>query len=452
LLRRCPLPLLFATIGTCSFSGAALASGFSVARFGGEHGHPVTDNPTALFHNPAALRAERPELFFDGLVGRRRITYTRSRSANDAPDAEGAEGANVGRATLDNWLVGPSLWLAVPVSSRLVLAAGLFTPFGGPVSWDERSDFQDAAYPGPVDGVTRFHSIEGISITSYGSLGGSYQVGDTGLRLGAAFNLMYSMVEDVRAWSSGGNQVAGEGRSLLEASGFAAGFAAGAFWESRAKDFRLGLSYQSRPNLAGGQRLHGELSNNIGGPSSANVELHQDLPDSVRLGIAYQVDPTIELRAMGVWERWSAFARQCVADAGTECQLLPNGGQPEGGKVLQNVPRDFHDAFEGRVGASVWLGPSMEVFSGIGVMSRATPDATLDPSLPDFFGVSFTLGARHSFTKSVALAASYTQIIAAPRDARSELASYDLPSKLPDASGHYTQSVGFADVNVSVRF
>jgi hypothetical protein len=27
-----------------------------------------------------------------------------------------------------------------------------------------------------------------------------------------------------------------------------------------------------------------------------------------------------------------------------------------------------------------------------------------------------------------------------------------LPSQLPDASGHYTQSISYADVNVSVRF
>ena len=31
----------------------ASASGFFVARFGGEHGHPTTDNPTAMYYNPA---------------------------------------------------------------------------------------------------------------------------------------------------------------------------------------------------------------------------------------------------------------------------------------------------------------------------------------------------------------------------------------------------------------
>ena len=32
-----------------------LASGFYVARFGGEHGHPTTDNLSAIYYNPAGL-------------------------------------------------------------------------------------------------------------------------------------------------------------------------------------------------------------------------------------------------------------------------------------------------------------------------------------------------------------------------------------------------------------
>jgi long-chain fatty acid transport protein len=441
-----------ALLAALAFATQARASGFSVARFAGEQGHPTTDNPTALYFNPAALRSTHSELFIDGLFGRRRLSYTRRAAPNDAKDAPGAAGANVGRATLDDFLASPSLWLAVPVTPRLRLAAGVFTPFGGPISWNTRPSFAASAYPGPVDGVTRFHAIEGESITSYGSLGASYAFGSSGLRIGAAFNLMYSLVQDVRAWSGGTNSVSGEGRSFLDVHGFAFGLAAGVFYEDAARNWRFGASYQSRPNLAGGMRLAGRLSNNIGGPSSANVELHEDLPDVVRLGIAYQAEPELELRAFGSWERWSAFDHQCVTEAGASCEISASGAQPEGGKVLQNIPRNFRDAFELRFGASIWPRPSLELFSGIGLMSSAAPDATLDASLPDFFGVTFALGARLRVSDGLSVAASLAQIVAVPRDAKSRLSSYDLPSRLPDSSGHYTQSVGYADVNVAVRF
>lgn len=444
------------TVACCSalslLSSRALASGFSVARFSGEHGHPTTDNPTALYFNPAALRSERPELFVDGLIGYRRATYTRRSQATDADEVEGAEGANVGRATLANFVGSASLWFALPLSSRLSLAAGVFTPFGGPIRWDERTEYEDSPYPGPVDGVTRFHAIEGLLTTSYGTLGGSYAFADGTLRLGAALNALYSRVEDVRAWSGGSNGVATEGRSLLEVDGFAWSFGAGIFYECSCRGFRAGLSYQSRPNVSGGMALDGRLSNDMGGPSGADVELREDLPDIVRAGVAYQPQENIELRASGAWERWSAFDRQCVTEQGESCELLPDGSQPNGAHVLQNVPREFHDAFEARAGISVWTSPRLELFSGIGVMSEAVPDETLEASLPDFFGVTFSLGAKARVSDAFSVGGSLSHIVAPARDVSSKYASYAVPSKLPDAGGHYTQSVSYADVNVSVRF
>lgn len=437
---------------TCLAAGPAAASGFSVARFSGEHGHPTTDNPTALYFNPAAVRSRRFELFADGLFGVRRVTYARAARPTDATDPPGAEGANVGRATLTNVLASPSLWLAVPLSSRLSLAAGVFTPFGGPISWDKRSAFEGSGYAGPLDGVTRFHAIEGLSITTYGSLGASYGLGDSGLRLGLALSGVYTRIDDVRAWSGGGNGVAGEGRSLLKVDGLAWGFGLGAFYEDQAKRWRLGLSYQSRPNVAGGIKLSGQLSNDIGGPSSAHVQLREDLPDVVRLGVAYQPRPNLELRVFGAWERWSAFQHQCVTNVGAACEILPNGGQPNGGKVLQNVVRDFRDGFEARVGVSVWTSPGLELFSGMGVMSKAVPPETLEASLPDFLGVTFSLGARGRVSDALSVGGSLSHIVSPARDGKSRFQNYQLPSQLPDASGHYTQSISYADINLAVRF
>jgi long-chain fatty acid transport protein len=443
---------MFAVAMGCAWAGHAGASGFSVARFAGEHGHPTTDNPTGLYFNPAALRATRVELFVDGLFGLRRVSYARRAQPSDATDPTGAEGANVGRARLEGLLASPSLWLSLPVAPRLVLAAGVFTPFGGPIDWDRRPAFATSRYPGPVDGVQRYHGIEGLSITSYGSVGASYALGESGLRLGLAVNAMYTRVEDVRAWSGGQNGVSGEGRSLLEVDGLAWGLAAGAFYEDVAKRWKIGLSYQSRPNLAGGMALAGRLSNDIGGPSSANVELHEDLPDIVRLGVGYRVRPNLELRVSGAWERWSAFRRQCVTQAGAGCELGANGGQPDGGGVLQNIPRDFQDALEAKVGASVWVSPALELFSGIGAMSQAVPSETLEASLPDFFGVTFSLGARVLLSKALSVGGSLSHIVSPARTANSRYQDYAAPSKLPDASGRYTQSISYADLNVGVRF
>src|SRR6188768_1075174 len=97
-------PLLFGLgFATIFLPSPARASGFSVARFSGEHGHPTSSNPTALYFNPAALsQSDGLHLFVDLSLALRRVSYDRRRAASDAPDPPDAAFANVGRAVLVN--------------------------------------------------------------------------------------------------------------------------------------------------------------------------------------------------------------------------------------------------------------------------------------------------------------------------------------------------------------
>jgi long-chain fatty acid transport protein len=431
---------------------SARASGFSVAHFASEHGHPTTDNATALYFNPAALTlSDGLHVFTDLSVAVRRVTYDRPRAATDAPDPPDAVNANVGRAELVNPLLNPVLAASLKIG-KLSLGAGFFTPFGGSVSWGKRNEFANSRYPGLVDGVTRFQSIEGDIVTSEFMLGGALRVAGTGLSLGASGSVMRSWIDDVRAWSNGGNDVTTEGRSLLQVSGYAVGFGVGALYEVTPNVLWLGLSYKSRPNVSGGMRLHGSLQNDIGGPSSAHVDVIYDLPDIIRWGVRYRPRKNLELRAFGDYTRYSAFKNQCVVRTDQPCVLGPNGAETMGGQVLQNVPRDFHDSFGVRLGASIWPSARFEFFSGMGFESSAVPDATFDPGLPDFSGVSFALGGRLALSRKLHAALSYTHFVYVPRDVHGELAQFSAPSQAPDASGHYSQQVGVGNVNVDFAF
>ncbi len=433
-------------------STPARASGFSVARFAGEHGHPTTSNATALYFNPAALsQADGLHLFFDLSVAVRRVTYDRPHAASDAPDPPDAAGANVGRAVLVNPLFNPVLAASLKLGNWS-LGAGFFTPFGGSLSWKLRPEYSASRYPGIVDGVTRFQSIEGEIISSQFSLGGALRIAGTGLSVGLSANVMRSWINDVRAWSSGGNDVTHEGRSLIDVSGYSFGFAIGALYEVTKDVLWLGLSYQSRPNVSGGLRLHGSLDNDIGGPSGANVDVLYDLPDIIRWGARYRPRPNLELRAFGDYTRFSAFKNQCAVVSGTACELTTNGAQSTGAQVLQNVPRDFRDSAGVRFGLSVWTSANFEFFSGLGFDSSAVPDSTMEPGLPDWAGASFALGGRIALGGRVHAALSYTHFVFVPRDVQGRLAEYSPPSRSPDASGHYSQQVGVGNANLDVAF
>src|SRR5579872_5294826 len=86
----------------------AEAAGFSAARFGGELGNVTASNPTALYYNPAGIGfSEGTNVFVDGILALRHVTYEHVMAPTDMPDPPGAEGSSTGKATLFNVFAGP---------------------------------------------------------------------------------------------------------------------------------------------------------------------------------------------------------------------------------------------------------------------------------------------------------------------------------------------------------
>ena len=73
MIRSWPVvAILTGVAGLGSFAlraGSAQAAGFASARFGGEHGHVLASNPTALYYNPAGIAfSQGTRLMVDGVV------------------------------------------------------------------------------------------------------------------------------------------------------------------------------------------------------------------------------------------------------------------------------------------------------------------------------------------------------------------------------------------------
>src|SRR5688572_19366772 len=113
----------------------AAGSGFATARFGGEHGHVTTANPTALYFNPAGIAlAEGIHLFADGTLALRGATWQHSEPAGTSPTPPGSAGANDGTAELFNVFGAPMLGATLGLG-KLTLGAAIFVPFGGRARW-----------------------------------------------------------------------------------------------------------------------------------------------------------------------------------------------------------------------------------------------------------------------------------------------------------------------------
>lgn len=462
-MKRLPL---FLAVWSIAFSAGA--SGFQTARFGGEHGHPTTSNPTAIYFNPAGLALDRgTRIYLDVGLALRNSTYVRPRGAISNPGTgtpDDAIDANAGTAKLDNVAFIP---FAAVVSDfgieNFGAGIGVYVPLGGSASWDRNGAFEGERgeeFPGAVDGVQRWFTIEGTIRSLYLTAAAAYRIPSLRLSLGAGLNVIQSEVKTVRARNGDGTDdlVEGglpkEGRSLIDVNSWDLGFSVGAIWEP-AERFWVGASYQSQPSF-GKMSLKGKLETQfpMAERTEQDVILTQELPDIWRLGLRWQPRERWELRLFGEYARWSVLDDQCVFTEDGNCVIREDGSEgPDSSGVVQNIPRRWQDGFGVRAGVSHWVIPSVEAYVGMGYDSNAIPDRTLDPSIYDMNKISASVGARVELAEWWAVSATLTPVFYFTRDISvEESQNFEIPSAQPNAAGTYSQFIGVLDVNTEFRF
>lgn len=457
-------------------STAVHAGGYATARFGGEHGHPATEHPTAMYFNPAGLAlGAGTRVYVEGLVAHRSATYDRPVEAIDnlgagTPDDPDAIAANSGQAELSNLLVSPFLGVVSDLGvDNLALGAGVYAPFGGQASWGTNDRFATSeTYPGAVDGPQRWATIEGSQRALYMTAAGAYRLPGPRLSIGVGLNMVSQSLSLVRARNGNGTDDLvtplgdiSEGRSLIEGSDTSLSVGAGILWEPDDR-VRVGLSYQSTPGF-GESALEGQLTNKFGTGevSAVDTEILLSLPDSFRAGISFRPTAALELRLSGDYTRWSVFERHCVVDravADRKCVVRADGSvdtDAGGSGVLVVIPRDWNDTFGMRLGASYWAARTLEVFGGLGFDSNAVPDETLEGGLMDMNKVVSSVGARYGVMGgAMQLAASFTNVFYASREVspRADGDVLMVPSRSPDGAGTYSQSVNLLTLGVLYAF
>lgn len=454
-----------------------LASGFYVARFGGEHGHPTTDNLSAIYYNPAGLSlGAGTRLTIDANLAWRAFSYERPEEAIDNPlmDSNSREAgtpadaisSNAGEATLSNQIASPFIAVASDFGIEGFSAGlGFYVPFGGSSVYDQKDNLDN--YPGAIDGPQRWWAIEGTIRSLYVTGAVGYRIEPLRLSIGAGLNIVKSEVFTVRARNSNGkDHVSTEGRALLDVSGTELSLGAGIIWEPSDGLF-LGVSYQSAPNF-GESELEGTAKLALAGtaPTQPKVSYFQSMPEVWHAGIRWRMDPKNEVRLFGNYITWSNLKHQCALDqaaAGSTCEL-------DGSAKLILLPRAWNNAYAIRFGASHWLTEKLELIGGGGYDANAVPDQVLEPALFDTDKFTVALGVKVQLSDASAgsgathFAATYTQVIYEPRNVsprgREEGAAetnieqfgFVAAQRQPDAAGTYEQSIGVLNLNVEYTF
>ncbi len=463
-------------LGALLVASQAMASGFMVARFGGEHGHPTTANPTAMYYNPGALSLSKgTKIMIDGSLAWRKFTYTRDPGAIDNVLEEGELGAgtpadqvhaNSGEGGLTNFIAAPFLGASTDFGvENLTVAIGAYVPFGGSSVYDKFD--HNPKTPGASDGSQRWWVIEGSIRSLYATAAGAYYIPSLKLGFGVGLNAVISSVHTVRARNAsghdytivrgaGGDQIQ-EGRAVVNVKSTDLSLGAGLIWHPT-PDWWVGLSYQSQPGF-GENELEGEYEQILGNAKQAepaqDVIIKQTMPDVFRAGLRFRPGKH-EVRLFGDYIRWSVFKDQRVIGAEPDA----NGDDVK----VTYIPRNWEDAFGVRAGYSFFLSEmNLELYAGAGFDQNAVPEETIDPSLYDTNKATGSLGARYTMMdNSLALAATYTQVFYFTRevDPREKDAAgvSVLPSSVsedfrgPDAAGKYEQAIGVFNLNVQYAF
>lgn len=466
------------------WSTPASASGISAARFGGEHGHPTTDNPTALYYNPAGIALSKgTHIFVDATLALRFASYTRPGSEVNSPQTlQLAPGANDGKATLFNAVAAPFAGVTSDFGTDFIYGGlSLSVPFGGSAVWDKNKTYAgNDQFPGAVDGTQRWYSIDGTIRSMYITAGLGFNIRKIGLSLGVTGSAIRSNVETIRARNADGSDdlVVGtgdmqrlqEGRSWIDVKGWQGGFGIGAIYDVlKLGKYFIGVSYTSQPNVSGGMTLKGTLHNalSVAPPENQKVELTQTMPDIVRIGFRARPTDKYEIRVFADYTRWSVFDKQCVLDravSGRNCNFAHPGtalsdpanfgaaGDTKG--VVQHLPRFWKDSGGIRVGASYWFVPEVEGYLGVGYDSSAVPIQTMDPALMDAHKISVSGGVRWQIIRNFALAFTVTELafFRTSTKGKSVLNKFASPTRQAGANGVYKQFFQLFNVYVDVSF
>lgn len=442
--------------------GVAHAGGFTVARFGGEHGHAASDSVTSIYYNPAGLAlGDGTRIYVEGTFAYRTVDYTRDEGAIDNPGTgtpDDAIAANAGEAHLANAIASPFFGVASDLGGKgVTVALGFYAPFGGQAAWDQNEAYAgNEDYPGAVDGVQRWANIEGLQRSLYFTLGAAWASPNKTVSFGIGLNAIKTEISLVRArQATGTDDVVGEGRSLIEVDDLTFGLGLGATWMPN-KQVRVGVSYQSKPGF-GEMSLEGTLENTFpSGQTQQDVILYQRMPDVARVAAEVFPSPQLTLRFAADWQHWKAYENQCLVDAADDaakCAFNADGSLDVAGGgsgVVVNLPRDWKDTFGVKAGAGYAIDSTLEVAGSLSYDSNAVPDDTMDPGLFDMNKVILQLGAAKALGK-LELTATLGQVFYAARTTEPRAVDPTPPSLNPDMAGEYKSSVTYGMIGVGAK-
>ena len=383
---------------------------------------------SSMFFNPATLAA------FDGfqlIVGGTSVTPkaeldsvagTRTAASGGTPISGTGTVANAAKSA-----VLPELYALWSVSKDLKLGLSVNVPFG--LTTQYGGDF-----------VGRYHALQSSLKTLDIGLNAAYQVNPT-LSLGATLltrhvdatlsnavdygQLGFLGMEQAANTPGNPNAAAAagaaaaftpngvsspyDGQATVNGSANALGYKLGLVYQPL-PTFRAGLSYQSATAVKikgtvtydapviGNAQLAGAMGQVIQGAGLVNgtASTTVNLPDTISLGLSWDLTPTVNLAFEADQTGWSKFQSLDIAFGS--------------GQKTDTTNENWHNTLFTSLGATWKTTQALTLRAGLAKDQGAVDNAYRTPRIPDADRTWFSLGLGYAFTKSFGVDAAYTYI------------------------------------------
>lgn len=336
-------------------TSAGWAAGFAILQQGtaamaqGNAFVAQADDPSAIFYNPAGLtQLQRPQIYAH-------TVFSSTSRAYISPQGSYTTGKH-------KIFIIPATYGVLPVTDRLVIGCGIFSPFGlgttWPPSWAGRylstaSHLQTFN----VNPVAAFKVLENLSIA-------------------VGFNVLWSKVNiQRRTMMSMPGMLLTELKSDFEGDGIGLGYNFGLLYEP-IQGLKLGLAYRSEIRV----NHDGDLK--VAWLDPVNGQAAVVYPPSLTWGIAVSRWKPLVVEFDVTWTGWSTYDYLRLDLA----QPLPGPTST----ILQE--KRWNDAWAYRFGANYEIRPGMKIRAGYIYDLTPVPASTFDPTVPDANRHIFTLG------------------------------------------------------------
>jgi long-chain fatty acid transport protein len=418
-----------------------------------------------MYYNPAGLAlGEGTFVLVEGTFAWRSVTYDRGSGRHRQPGTGTPRaGVNSGESSLSNIIISPFIGVKTDFGVKgLGVAAGFYTPFGGQAVWDEKLRLRGQH---PVPGRRRRsaalaqhrgrHPLE--LHHARGRLQAAGQHRDRRRRQRGAERDRHHPRLERRRDRRRGDRVGGEGRAWVDSSGTSFSVSAGIAWNPR-PDVVIGLSYQAQPGF--GQISNEGTLHTKFGTAAANetpVLVYQSLPDILRLGGQFRPAAKLELRLMGLVGALEQLREGSASSTRRSpcpsCDLMPDGRPVRGDSgVLNNIPREWRDAFSARLSGFVLVESGHRAGPRIRLRRQRGADKTME-ALAARLERHHGDGRRQSSTSATSdLSTNLARVFGLERTVAPTAPAFMTPSRVPDGAGTYNQFVLVLQVGVGYNF